>query len=165
MHARPSQMQLRPRRLDLPTGRQRSTSTGMSAGQLPRHAALLARCGLHQVRMLGADRAEAESQIFATVVRANSDRLRLFKADHQCGIPKPARAGHNRRGKPVTLSRMCEFPQNQFGKAQMIDKARPIFLSPTAIDVQEADRTPADDATRGSGEYSEVAELLGKRTG
>jgi hypothetical protein len=127
--------------------------------------ALPARCGLHQVRMLGADRAEAESQIFATVVGADSDRLRLFKADHQCGIPKPARAGHNRRGKPVTLSRMCEFPQNQFGKAQMIDKARPIFLSPTAIDVQEADRTPADDATRGSGEYSEVAELLGKRTG
>ena len=143
MHARPSQMHLRPRRLDLPP-------------------ALPARCGLHQVRMLGADRAEAESQIFATVVGADSDRLRLFKADHQCGIPKPARAGHNRRGKPVTLSCMCEFPQNQFGKAQMIDEARPIFLSPTAIDVKEADRTPADDATRGSGEYSEVAGAIGQ---
>jgi hypothetical protein len=44
----------------------------------------------------------------------------------------------------------------------MIDKARPIFLSPTAIDVQEADRTPADDATRGSGEYSEVAGAIGQ---
>jgi len=42
------------------------------------------------VRMLGADRAEAESQIFATVVGADSDRLRLFKADHQCRIPKTA---------------------------------------------------------------------------
>jgi hypothetical protein len=57
---------------------------------------------------------------------------------------------------------MCEFPQNQFGKAQMIDEARPIFLSPTAIDVKEADRTPADDATRGSGEYSEVAGAIGQ---
>jgi hypothetical protein len=112
--------------------------------------------------MLGADRAEAESQIFATVVGADSDRLRFFKADHQYGIPKPARAGHNRRGKPVTLSYVCEFPQNQFGKAQMIDEARPIFLSPTAIDVKEADRTPADDATRGSGEYSEVAGAIGQ---
>jgi len=47
----------------------------------------------------------------------------------------------------------------------MIDKARPIFLSLTAINVKEADRTPADDATRGSGEYPRLPELLGKRTG
>ena len=44
----------------------------------------------------------------------------------------------------------------------MIDKARPIFLAPTAIDVKEADRIPADDATRGTGEYSEVAGAIGQ---
>ena len=47
----------------------------------------------------------------------------------------------------------------------MIDKARPIFLSPTAIDVKEADRTPADTRREVAVNIPRLPELLGKRTG